>query len=391
MNTDHHQIDLEEAIAAANDNGNNPPSPPAAAAGDEDAKKPKRSKTQTEYAYLLKQGGLTAYSLTQLANLPPEQWLIHGVLPSGEVILLYGPSRLGKSFLLIEMLMALATGRPFAGIQTERMAVLYIVTEGASGLPKRIKACQQHHRTTDDDPHIVVVAGQVDLYSEEGCKALVSFIRSLEKETGMNFGLIAIDTLAKAIGRAKENDNSDVTIVTLNAQKIGEFFAASMLLVHHTGKSEDAGPRGGSAFTGNVNASIKISKGQNGERIIELDKMKDEDDALRFCFTLEKVPLGTDDKGRPITSCVALVESVSARPAVAAQPLQPSPGAERLLALVTEAGFVGIDWADIADHPDFALQWAKRRATVVEWRAELLDAGKIRMQGSQRKKRLFAI
>jgi hypothetical protein len=359
------QIDLEEAIAKAVANDNVKP------------------------AWLLKRDGLTAYSLPQIQDWPPEQWLIYGVLPSGELVLLYGPSRIGKSFLVIDIAMSLATGRPFAGIEVKRTPVLYIVTEGSSGLPKRTKAWQVHHTTADGD--IVVVAGRVDLYSEAGCKALGSFIRALEKATGFDFGLIIIDTLAKAMGKAKENDNSDVTTVTLNAQQIGEFFKATVLLVHHTGKSEDAGPRGGSAFTGNVNASIAVTKGANGERFLELDKMKDEDDSLRFAFTLSREPLGTDGKGRPITSCVALVESMTAKAAAVVQPPRLSPGAERLLAVVRDAGMAGIDWADIADHPDFALQWAKRRATVAEWRAELLDAGEILLQGTQRKKRLFAI
>jgi hypothetical protein len=329
---------------------------------------------------------LTAYSLPQIQDWPPEQWLIHGIVPKGELTLLYGPSRIGKSFVIIDMLMSLATGRQFAGIDVESVPVLYIVTEGALGLPKRFKAWEVKNGGAGGN--LVVVAGKVDLFSERGCKTLARFIRDIEKLTGLDFGLIVIDTLAKAMGKAKENDNSDVTTVTLNAQQIGELFAATILLVHHTGKSEDAGPRGGSAFTGNVNASIAVTKGSNGERFLELDKMKDEDDSLRFAFTLPRMVLGTNAKGREITSLVAQVERLVAKPSVA-QPRR-SVEAEKLLALVVAAGPAGLLWADVGRHPEFAVQWNKRRATVSGWRAELQEAGDIRLTGPERKTRLFA-
>jgi hypothetical protein len=338
---------------------------------------------------LLKQGGLTAYSLSQLEDWPEESWLIPNVMPSEEVMMVYGPSRIGKSFVVIDMAMSTATARPFAGTATERTSVLYIALEGSKGMPKRLKAWREHHGVAENEASIVVAKGTIDLFSDAGMKELVGFIRDLQRSCGLKFGLIIIDTLAKAMGRGKENDNSDVTVVTLNAQRLSEAFKATVLLVHHTGKSEDAGPRGGSALTCNVNASIAVTKGANGERFLELDKMKDEDDSLRFAFTLPVVELGQGKNGRMITSCVARVASVT--PDAPDAEARLSAGASKLLNVIKAAGSEGFDWSDIGDHAEFAVQYAKRRATVNDWKAELLKRGEIRADGAGRKKRFYAV
>jgi hypothetical protein len=384
MHPTEYQIDLEEAIAAANDNGKNPPPRPAAPG----AKRPQSPKRTEAFNYLFKHGGLTAYTLTHLENWPEERWLIANVVPFEELMMLYGPSRIGKSFLVIDMAMSIACGLPFAGIRTERTGVLYIALEGVKGMPKRTKAWRIHHGVSEEEPAFVVTAGRLDLFSEEGFRELVQFVRGLQKSCQLKFGLIIIDTLAKAMGRGKENDNSDVTVVTLNAQQLGEIFSASVLLVHHTGKVEEAGPRGGSALTANINASIAVTKGSNGQRFLELDKMKDEDDSLRFAFTLNTVEVGRAKNGRTITSCVAQVVNAAAKAEEPKERL--SPGAAKLLRVIKAAGEEGFAWDTVDVHPEFAQQWAKRRATVTGWRAELLALEEIRVEGPNRKKRLFA-
>lgn len=335
--------------------------------------------------YLLSEFGLTAFNLSQLKRQPKERWLIHGVLPWADVALIYGPSRIGKSFVVIDIVMSLTRGQPFAGIATDRVAVLYIVTEGFKGTPKRIDAWQIHHAKPEDGP-LVVVKGHVDLYSDKGVQNLIAFIRKLERVTGFDFKLIVIDTLAKAMGKAKENDNSDVTTVTVNVQRVVETFDCTILLVHHTGKDEGAGPRGASAWTGNVNASIEVKKGQGGARHLNLDKQKDEDDAVAFGFRLARYQVGEDDKGRPITSCVAIVEEID--------PDRSEPDAgpsevKQMLDLIKTAGTAGIAWSEVCKDSQFADMWKQRPATVRGWKKWLLDKGLVHEAGSSRKVRLY--
>lgn len=339
-----------------------------------------------EPEYLLSEFGLTAFNLSQLKRQPKERWLIHGVLPWADVALIYGPSRIGKSFVVIDMVMSLTRGTPFAGIATDRVAVLYIVTEGFKGTPKRIDAWQIHHARSEDGP-LVVVKGHVDLYSDKGVQNLIAFIRKLERVSGFDFKLIVIDTLAKAMGRAKENDNSDVTTVTVNVQRVVETFDCTILLVHHTGKDEGAGPRGASAWTGNVNASIEVKKGQGGARHLNLDKQKDEDDAVAFGFRLARHQVGEDDKGRPITSCVAVIEEID--PARSEPAPVPTP-VKQMLDLIKAAGAAGIAWSDVYKHPLFTEMWDDRPATVRDWKDWLVTKELIHQEGTPRKLRLYS-
>jgi hypothetical protein len=368
------QIHLEDAIANAVANDNRAEMPVAPASPPQDA-----------FTCLLQQGELIAFSLGDLRTCPKERWLIHTVLPWADVAMIYGPSRVGKSFVVIDMAMSLASGMPFAGIATDRVAVLYIATEGFGGMPKRIRAWQQHHGKSDDDSTIVVAKGRVDLYSERGRLQLIDFIQKVQEISGLTFRLIVIDTLAKAMGSAKENDNSDVTVVTANAQSVSEAFGATVLLVHHTGKDEGAGPRGASAWTGNVNASIEVRKTQSDGRVLNIDKQKDEDDEMAFRFDLERLEIERDEQGRPITSCVAVVGRFNpARPVRQESPSE----VKQMLDLVAAAGSAGIAWADVYGHTAFADFWRKRPATVRGWKDWLIGKGLIHETGPTKKRRL---
>ncbi|GIK98087.1 MAG: hypothetical protein BroJett029_22960 [Alphaproteobacteria bacterium] len=339
--------------------------------------------------YLLRNDNLTAYNLVQLMNRPKQRWLIHTVLPFPEPVLLFGPSGCGKTFVVLDMALSLATGLPFAEIPTVQVGVLYIATEGASGLAKRITAWLIHHRLADRQAQIIVAEGHVDLFSDLGTDKLIRFVAALQNAAGVRFRLIVVDTLAKAMGNGKENDNSDITRITLNAQRVSEAVGATLLLVHHTGKSEDAGARGGSALKANVATSLALRRGKRGMRWLSFDKQKDGDDSLEFAVRLPQHRVGIDEKGRAITSCVAVILPAESDPEEDGD--QQSEMACKMLALVEEAGPAGILWSDITAHSEFAPQWKQRAATVREWKSELLEADLVREEGSSRKTRLFAV
>lgn len=64
---------------------------------------------------------------TERPELAPEQ--IHGVLRKGHKMLISGPSKAGKSFLMMQLAMAMAEGLPFLGMQVEKGKVLYMNLE----------------------------------------------------------------------------------------------------------------------------------------------------------------------------------------------------------------------------------------------------------------------
>lgn len=239
----------------------------------------------------------------------PVKWMIDKVLPVGSFTALYGPPGSFKSFIALDIAEAIATGRTWMGnAVTEPGSVLYIAGEGFGGVGARIKACKQHHQTVDGAP-IYVIRHQLNLRSSiEDFNALMLAVEHLVIDTGINFKLIIIDTLARAFGGGDENSASDMMqfVVTCgHIQKIVQ--DAALMLLHHSGKDSAKGMRGSSALLGAVDTELELIRFEDSMKgIIRIAKQKDGEDGTRIGFEMVSVelapPAGSLQIGEPITS-----------------------------------------------------------------------------------------
>jgi hypothetical protein len=239
----------------------------------------------------------------------PVKWLIHSVIPVGAFTALYGPPGSFKSFIALDIAEAIATGRTWMGNEvTESGAVLYIAGEGFGGVGARIKACKQHHQTEDGAP-IYVIRHQLNLRaSVEDFNALMLAVETLVMETGIDFKLIVVDTLARAFGGGDENSASDMMqfVVTCgHIQKIVQ--GAALMILHHSGKDSAKGMRGSSALLGAVDTELELIRFEDSMKgIIRTAKQKDGEDGTRTGFEMVKVelaaPAGSLHIGEPVTS-----------------------------------------------------------------------------------------
>lgn len=119
-------------------------------------------------------------------KLPPSSFVVDGLLPKG-LHIFAGPPKVGKSRLLLQLALAVASGNKFLGLDTEQGTVLSLCLEdNLSRLQKRVSAL------TDDPPdtlHLATIAGSL---AGGLCDQLVNF---LEEHDDTN--LIIIDTLQK--------------------------------------------------------------------------------------------------------------------------------------------------------------------------------------------------
>jgi len=191
---------------------------------------------------------------------------------------------------------------------TESGAVLYIAGEGFGGVGARIKACKQHHQTEDGAP-IYVIRHQLNLRSSvEDFNALMLAVEMLVMDTGMDFKLIVVDTLARAFGGGDENSASDMMqfVVTCgHIQKIVQ--GAALMILHHSGKDSAKGMRGSSALLGAVDTELELIRFEDSMKgIIRTAKQKDGEDGTRTGFEMVKVelaaPAGSLHIGEPVTS-----------------------------------------------------------------------------------------
>jgi RecA-family ATPase len=72
-------------------------------------------------------GGITAAQLDD-TDIPPLSWTVPGLLPEGFGILAAAP-KIGKSWLVLSLGLAVAMGTPFLGVPVEQRPVPYLALE----------------------------------------------------------------------------------------------------------------------------------------------------------------------------------------------------------------------------------------------------------------------
>ena len=125
-----------------------------------------------------------------------QRYLVKGVFPSKGVAAIYGPSASGKTFLTLNVALAIARGEPWFGRRVNKTGVVYVAAEGEAGISDRLRAA-----LGDDHQDIAleVVPSPVDLLrGVTDLDALVSAIRAAEQRIGA-VGLVVIDTLARCM------------------------------------------------------------------------------------------------------------------------------------------------------------------------------------------------
>jgi hypothetical protein len=121
--------------------------------------------------------------------------------------------------------------------------------------------------------------------------------------------LVVLDTLNRSLDGSESSDE-DMTFYTKAAEEIGDFFQCAILIVHHCGVNTER-PRGHTSLTGTCACQIairKITKVEYQDRIFssKVEYIKDGPEGKEFGFFLKQVPLGVDEDGNEISSCVVV-------------------------------------------------------------------------------------
>ena len=246
-------------------------------------------------------GRYRVYSGDEFAARPPVDWMIKGVLPEqADLIVVYGASGSGKSFMVLDMAMALVRDVPWRERKVRRKRVLYIAAEGGGGVAQRLRAYSQHHGISLKDLPLGVIHDAPNLMVEEDVTELV---RSIIDAGGGD--LIIIDTLAQVTPGANENSGEDMGLALKHTRAIRKATGAVIMLVAHTGKDQAKGIRGWSGMNAASDTSLEVSRPEEStSRLLRVSKQKDGRDDLSWGFTLETVLIGLDSDGEEITSLI---------------------------------------------------------------------------------------
>lgn len=263
---------------------------------------------------------------------PVYEQLIKGVLTKGELSLLLGESQSGKSFLAIDIAMAVARGIPWMGRKVRQGLIIYQAGESAVGVRrKRFPAYRRHYQVGAERLPVVLLQSPLDLYSgDDPTDAFIEECIHWARSYGTPLELITIDTFNKATPGANENDGKDMGIVLARCDRIRKATGAHVQLVHHLNAGGQKA-RGHTSLFANVENVIMCRivpdhTDADGRKVREavIAKQKDGEDGISFKFVLPQVEIGVDADGEKVTSCIVAEPSGQAGAAI------PNPTATQL-------------------------------------------------------------
>lgn len=233
---------------------------------------------------------------------PKPKWLVKGFLPQAQLAVLYGASGSGKTFLMLDLVYAIARGEPWRGAMGVKQGrVAYIAGEGAGFLRNRLHAYHAHNGTeaTDD---LRILDGQPNLMDAGHVIGLIHAIRDIG-----GVSVVVVDTYASCMV-GDENSSKDATLVLTHCRRIHQHTGAMVILVHHSGKDAGRGARGSSALRAGIDCELEVLRDSSDRRSVSSSKQRDGRDGEDLAFTLKEVAIDDDDDGVPMSSCVVVHE-----------------------------------------------------------------------------------
>ena len=209
-----------------------------------------------------------------LRDLPPQEWLVPGIIPKGALVGFVSPPERFKTFTMIDLILSVASGGKWLGrYETAQGPSILVLAEGSHGLPKRVAAWEDHCGA-EAAAHFVVEA--VPLMDDIATNA---FIREV-KQAVPNPVLIIFDTLARCMVGGDENSARDMGLVIANADRVRQATGATVILVHHTTKSSVDVERGSGALRGACDTMLRVVGDDRDDLILRCEKQKDADHFL---------------------------------------------------------------------------------------------------------------
>ncbi|MBF0035079.1 AAA family ATPase [Citrobacter freundii] len=234
-----------------------------------------------------------------------QDYLVKGLIPTGALCSIYGPGGSFKSFLAVSLACHVASGKPWSGRRVNQGAVLFIAGEGGTGVARRIRAWELSVNDEIVLQNLFRVDCPVFPASPESIQQVILATQDIFQLTGMPVRLIILDTLARCFGSSDENTARDMGAFIQGCDAIRYHTHSTMLIVHHSGKDQDRGARGSSAFQAALDAEFNVRReGRRNAITLSCTKMKDAEMPEIAAYDLDEAEICIDDDGEPVTSLV---------------------------------------------------------------------------------------
>ncbi len=211
-----------------------------------------------------------------IMNLPDPIYIVDQAIPENGLVMIYGPYGAHKTFVAIDLLMAVAAGKPWMGLEvTEPGEVVYATPEGVSGFKWRVMAWAKTHSGWPEREapalmrHVNFLPRMPMFGDLEQVQGLHDLLR------GMKPKIIVLDTMAHAMAGMDENAQKDAGLFIARVMMLKREFGCTVVLIHHTGKDESRGARGASGIPAACDTVFEVTNPAANVVQVEMKKQKD--------------------------------------------------------------------------------------------------------------------
>lgn len=194
------------------------------------------------------------YTLEELESLPAPKWLVDGVMVENGLCLFWASSDSFKTFVAIDLAMAIATGTDWHGRPVTGGSVVYVAAEDLHGVAKRMVGYRETKGRDKPKANITLLNDSFTVTSPD-CDKLIRSVKTLPVAPR----LIVIDTLARTFGSGSEDKTVDMNAFVDGCDRIRRATGATVMVVHHTGRNRDQ-ERGNVALRGACDTIFTVER-----------------------------------------------------------------------------------------------------------------------------------
>lgn len=233
----------------------------------------------------------------------PISWLVKSWLQDQALIMIHGPSGGGKTFVVLDWCLRIASGmEDWQGHKVRPGNVVYLAGEGHHGLRGRVAAWKHEHQA--GSLNMWLSKSGCDLNTPEGYQKVLASLRTLPHRPSV----IVVDTLHRFL-LGDENSAQDAKTMLDACNALMTEYNCTVILVHHTGVSDEAQhrARGSSAWRGALDIEVSIIPGKDDQPMqIVQRKSKDAEITAPIYVNLQTVniPGWFDEDGEAVTSAI---------------------------------------------------------------------------------------
>jgi len=296
---------------------------------------------------------ITAKDLYGMKLLSP-RFVVDGLLPRGLQVFA-GPPKIGKSWLLMQLALAVASGKALWGMETEQGTVLSLCLEdNYARLQQRVS------ELTDEPPDSLHLATISQSLSDGLCEQLEDFLREHD-----DTNLVIIDTLQKVRGNSSDgnfyaSDYQDIS----KLKRIADEYEIALVLVHHLRKREAEDPHdmisGTTGLIGAADGSYVLRRVHRGDREVQLYIRGRDMEEKEFSLVRD------EDLGEwTLVSCDVPLEDV----------FQKEPALLKVVAFIKSADYFEGTASELVEHLELDIQPNILTRKIGRYRQELLREG----------------